>query len=190
MRHIFASGETAFVAKTNKNKRIEIYSFFPCDRAGCDCQRLIIETRKKLSEMQEKDRIAFMSEKKVLVCPRNKKGLNRYVVECKTCGEVLGYCWAKDATLTDWCDFHYTNWTDGAEWHGCLTPHVSPITQQLCLECCCGEDTRDFRANMTLSAKEASLKEEKNMIGREFDKSDSKFKVRKVMANVLPFKGG
>ena len=190
MRHILASEETSLVAKTNKNKRIEIYSFFPCDRAGCDCQKLIMETRKKLSEMQEKDRIAFMSTKKVLECLKNKKGLNRYIVECKTCKEALGYCWAKDESLKDWCDFHYVNWTDGKEWHGCLTPHVSPITQQLCLECCCGEDTRDFRANMTLTARKAYEIEEKNIIGREFNKEDSRFKVRKVIANVIPFKGG
>lgn len=190
MRHIFASRETSVVAKINKNKKIEIYSFFPCDKASCACQKVIVDTKKKLSAMVEKDRMNFMIDKKVLVCPRSKIGLNRYVVECKKCKEVLGYCWASDSSLKDWCDFHYVNWTDGEEWHGCLTPHVSPITEQLCLECCCGEDTRDFRANMTLSAKIAIQKEESNRVGREFNKKDSKFSVRKVMANMLPFKGG
>lgn len=112
-------------------------------------------------------------------------GMRRYEVTCKACGEVMGYCWATDNTLGDWCEFHFTQWKDGKRWHGCMTPHISPVTEQLCLECCCGQDTRDFRANTTLSARVASRIEERNRVGREFGKPDSKFLVRIVSKNVI-----
>ncbi len=190
IRHILASREVSVVAQHSKNKKVEIYSFFPCDRADCQCQKIIVDFKKQIAQLNEGRRQELIEKQKLLVCPRDKKRLNRYAITCRNCGELLGYCWASDPSLKDWCDFHYVQWTDGNEWHGCLTPHVSPITQELCLECCCGEDTRDFRANMTLTAKNAFSIEERNKVGRSFNKSDSKFLVRKVKTDVLPFKKG
>lgn len=187
-RKIYASGEMIELAKKAKNKKVQVYSFFPVDPSFCECQKEIIKLKKKLAEMPPKKREAYMREIKHFTCPRSKIGLNRYRIVCKACGKVQGYCWASDASLKDWCDFHYVSWTDGKEWYGCLTPHVSPITQQLCLECTCGQDTRDFRANMTLNPKVAFDIEQKNKVGREYGKSNSKFSVRKVRLNVLPFK--
>jgi len=188
IRKIFSSRETNVMAKKAKNKKVQIMSFFPIDRFDCECAKDILEWKKKLATSPEKDRASLMSKQGYLTCSHNKEGMRRRVITCKNCKEVLGYCWATDDTLKDWCDFHYIQWSDGEEWHGCFTPHISPITQQLCLECCCGADTRDFSANMTLPGKVAYRIEEKNKIGRKFGEKDSKFQTRIVSANVLPFK--
>ena len=190
MRKIFASGEVGREAKLSYNKKIEIYSFFPNDRANCVCQPMVLEWKGKLATLSSDKKNELLQKESYLECPRSKVGLNRYQITCKKCQETLGYCWASDSSLKDFCDFHYVSWSDGKEWHGCFTPHISPITQQLCFECACGEDTRDFRANMTLPYDIASEKERVNSIGREFGKSDSKFKVRQVGIDVIPFKKG
>lgn len=187
MRKIFASGETNTAVANSLNKRVEIYSFFPNDRAGCECQKMVLGWKKKLAETPPNKRKGLIQEAGFLVCPRDKTGMQRYKITCKNCKETLGYCWATDNTLRDFCDFHYVSWTDGIEWHGCLTPHISPITEQLCFECCCGEDTRDFRANMTLPGSVACQKEELCRIGRDFGKATSKFSTRIVGGSVLPF---
>lgn len=188
MRKILASTEMKVEALRSKNKKVEIYAFFPNDRADCECQKMVLEWKKKLAPLPSNKRKGLIQEAGFLVCPRDKAGMNRYKITCKNCKETLGYCWATDSTLKDFCDFHYVSWTDGQEWHGCLTPHISPITEQLCFECCCGEDTRDFRANMTLSGKVAYQKEELCKVGRDFGKANSKFSVRIVSSSVLPFK--
>ena len=187
MRKIFTSKDTGCVASQNATGKVEVYSFFPNDKASCECQPIVLEFKKKLAMLNEGDRKKLLSETKRLICPRDKKGMFRYKITCKNCGEVLGYCWATDNTLKDWCDFHYVCWADETEWHGCLTPHISPITEQLCLECTCGSDTRDFRANMTLPYKTTSAIELINRIGRDFGKASSYFSVSKTTANVLPF---
>lgn len=186
-RKIFASRETNVVAMNSKNKRVEVYSFFPNDHADCECQKLVLEWKQKLVSLPTDKREALVKDTKFIVCPRDKTGMKRYKITCKNCGETLGFCWATDSTLKDFCDFHYVSWSDGIEWHGCLTPHISPITEQLCLECCCGQDTRDFRANMTLPGKIAYEKEELCKIGRDFGKALSKFSTRVVSGSVLPF---
>lgn len=173
--------------KASKLKKIEIYSFLPIDRADCPCQPEILKMKGKLAEMPPNKREQFVKDTKVFVCPKNKTGYNRYELECKNCHQILGYCWASTPELLDWFDFHFTQWTDGKFWYGCFTPHISPITQKLCLECTCGQDTRDFRANMTMPSKLSTMIEDSNKVGRDFGKSDSKFEVRQVLANVLPF---
>jgi len=190
MRKINASKETFYLAKKSPNNKIQVYSFFPIDRATCSCAELIKEWKQKLIPLNEEQRRNAVNKKKFLTCPRDKTNLNRYKISCKACKETLGYCYASDSTLTDWCDFHYVQWTDGITWRGCLTPHISPITEKLCLECCCGKDTRDFRANMTLSPKKVDMIESINKVGREFGSRKSKFSVRKVASNMLPFKKG
>lgn len=187
MRKIFASREMAKLAKQSDDGKVQVYSFFPIDRADCECQKMIKEWKEKLATMSEEKRNAVIQETKYLVCPRDKTGMRRRKITCKNCDEVLGYVWATDNTLKDWCDLHYVNWTDGKEWYGCLTPHISPITEQLCFECCCGQDTRDFRANMTLPTKTAFEIEEENKVGREFGETNSKFTSRIVSQNIVAF---
>ncbi len=180
--------------------KIEVYSFFPVDRASCECHLLIHQWKEKLAMLSGGKRREAVSTQGFITCPRSKVGMKRYKITCKNCNEIQGYCWAKDSTLKDWCDFHYINWAGKHKkiknkkvdyeylWKGCFTPHISPITEQLCMECSCGQDTRDFRGNMTLAPKRAYDIEEENKIGREFGKSNSKFKVNGVANNVIPFK--
>ncbi len=186
-RKIFASKEMSDRAAISGGK-IEIYSFFPIDRFSCGCQQTIHEWKEKLAMLSGSGKEEAVLRQEFIVCPRSKAGMKRYQVSCKNCNEVQGYCWATDKTLTDWCDFHYVNWNDGEQWYGCLSPHISPITEQLCLECACGYDTRDFRLNMTLPGKVAYEIEKKNKIGRDFGKADSKFNVSVVADDVVIFK--
>lgn len=185
MRHIFSSQETNYIANSSSAKKVAVYSKFPIDKASCVCYPMIVKESKNLANMKEKERVARLHEKGSWECPRDKTGMTRFVIICKKCKQIQGYCWATDASLKDWCDFHYYQWSDGEVWRGCLTPHISPITEQLCLECCCGQDTRDFRPNMTISPNMAARKEALNKIGREFNQTNSKFLVRKFTGNVL-----
>jgi hypothetical protein len=187
MRIIPVSRETSELVASLPEKKLEIYSYLPCDRAGCPCQDTIMQWKRNVKNLTESQRVSNMEDNKFIVCPRDKTGMKRYQIICNNCGETLGYCWATDNTLSDWCDFHYTQWTDGTYWYGCFTPHISPVTQELCFECCCGQDTRDFKANMKLPYNVAMSIEASNSVGREFGQADSKFKVRKVSAGVLAF---
>lgn len=181
-----ASGEIKAKALASGG-RVEFYSFFPIDRASCDCHQMIHDWKQKLAPLSGEGSKEAVARQRFLVCPRSKVGMKRHKVDCINCGETQGYCWATDQTLKDWCDFHYTNWSDGNKWYGCIGPHVSPITEQLHLECACGQDTRDFRANMNMDPKKAHAIEKENQKGREFGRSDSKFKVSVVGDNVVAF---
>lgn len=183
-RKIFASAEIGLQAKASSNGMVQVYSFFPVDRANCPCQAVGLEWKRKLAKANESERSQLLSETPFLTCPRNKEGMQKYKVTCNNCGDILGDCWAVDATLQDWCDFHYIQWTKGDFWHGCFTPHISPVTEQLCFECCCGQDTRDFRANMTMNEKRAIRIEDKNSVGRNLGKDDSKF-LATIVKNVV-----
>jgi len=133
---------------------------------------------------------------KRIIAPRGKTpvteglavGMKQYEVTCKACKEIMGYCWATDSTLKDWREFHFVQWESKKKWHGCLTPHISPVTEQLCLECCCGQDTRDFRANTTLPSRIISKIEKKNIVGRDFGNSDSKFLTKEIKKATISFK--
>ena len=187
----------SILAQKSPNKKVQVYGFFPVDRANCDCKEMIKKWKLKLAELSDTQRRELIEKTKFLECPRDKTGMKRYEISCSGCGDLVGYCWATDPTLTHWCDFHYVQWVQGRkirnkddyawEWRGCFTPHVSPVTEQLCIECCCGQDTRDFRANMTLPAGSAMAIENENRKGRAFNRLDSKFKVSLVEAKMLPF---
>ena len=166
--------------KLAKQKKVKIYSFFPIDRGDCECQKMIREWKDKLLLIRPKDREAEIEKTGFLECPRSKDGMRRFEITCKKCGEVQGRCWASDETLEDFFDFHYTNWTNGKKWFGCFTPNISPISQKLTLECTCGQDTRDFRANQTLPGEIAEGLENSNRIGRDFGKPNSKFLVMEI----------
>lgn len=184
-RVIYASRDLETKMKLLKQKKLVVYSFFPIDRGNCDCQQMIRDWKDKLSILPPKQRDAEKEKVSHLECPRDKTGMNRYELSCKGCGEVVGYCWATDETLNDFCDFHYVSTSDGRQWKGCYTPNISPIDETIGIECCCGVDSRDMRANMTLPGKIAYEMEEENKRGREFGKANSKFKVRKVSVDSL-----
>ncbi len=185
-RHIIASRDTYEKMKIRKLKRLDVFSFFPVDPASCPCQVMIEQWKDKLAAMSETERNKVVEQTQHLTCPRDKSGMNRYEIKCAKCGAVQGYCWATDATLKDFCDFHYVQWTDGNEWFGNLTPNISPIDGSLGLECTCSNDTRDFRANQTMSLLQSIKIEESNREGREFSKPGAKFTVHKITAKMKP----
>lgn len=177
-RKIYASREAGFQAEHSSSGIVKVYSFFPVDKANCECAELVAQWQKRLGEATAKEQQQLLAKQQSITCPRSKVGLNRYEILCRMCGQRQGYCWASDATLHDWCDFHYIQWTPGDYWRGCFTPHISPVSQQLCLECCCGNDTRDFRANATLAKHVAERLELQNSTGRRFGNRQSKFAVQ------------
>lgn len=177
MRTIYASKETSFQVSQAPAKKVQVYSFFPIDRADCECAKLIHEWKMRFGTATTAEKQDLIANTPYITCPRDKTTLNRYKIVCANCKQIQGYCWASTPDLLDWCDFHYFQWTTGDYWRGCFTPHVSPVTEQLCLECCCGQDTRDFRANMKLPQIIAETKERQNAIGRAFNKKNSKFLV-------------
>lgn len=176
MRTIMASNDTSVKMQLAKQERLEVYSYFPIDQPSCPCQIVIERLKDRWGQMPQLDVHSEVHQNRVFVCPHDKTGYNRYQVICNECSEVAGYCWAKDATLQDYFDFHYYQYTDGQVWHGCLTPNISPIDLKLGIECCCGNDTRDFRANLTLPRRQAMIKESQNSEGRAFGKPGSKFR--------------
>ncbi len=185
MRKIYASRETSFEAEHSRMKVVKVYGFFPIDRADCVCQKEIIAWKRRLGEASEKERHLLIAQTPHLECTRDKTGMTRYGVFCSMCNQLQGVCWATDPTLKDWCDFHYVQWTKGDYWRGCLTPHISPISQKLLFECTCGQDTRDFRANMTLPQRVAEEKELENAEGRVMGLPDSKFYAKKFRKDML-----
>lgn len=155
------------IEQFKKEGKVEIVGLFPVDRFNCPCQEI------KATDFEKGIR-------KFIDCPKAKElGYKLYQVFCNQCGELQGYCYAKDEILKDYCDFHYIQWVEKNkkkyEWHGCFTPHLSPIDYKLCLECSCGNDTRDFRANTTLPFKDAQRLEFRNSKGRNFGLNESKF---------------
>lgn len=172
---LIASKEALEKLKRSKAGKLEIYSFFPCDKPDCECLDLVIEEKKKMESMSTSEKDKYMETVGYIKCPRNHKGMRKYKIICNTCGEVMGYLWATSYKLEDWCDFHYYQYLDKNGWHGCKTPNVSPIDGKLTIECCCGEDTRDFRLNKKLPSSIAEEMEELNGTGREFGKENSKF---------------
>lgn len=182
---IFASRETELIAKASKAKNVQVYSFFPVDRADCPCQKMIGEWKRKMALENEEGRKRLLETTPFLTCPKDKTNMQRYEIVCTNCNDVQGYCYALNDNLDGWCDFHYVQWTKGDYWRGCLTPHISPVTQKLLFECCCGNDTRDFRPNMTLSKTQADKLEKSAMQGRELNQRNSKFVTRKVAKKVI-----
>lgn len=180
IRQIPNSQEAAYQAAQSPAKIVKVYSMFPVDRADCPCAKVIQEWQLRLGKATQAERQQLIEEHPFIICPRDKSKMRRYEVICSKCNQRQGYLWATTPTLEDWCDFHYVQWTPGDYWRGCFTPHISPVTEELCFECCCGNDTRDFRANMTLPAVIANQHEARNRYGRKFGRKESKFFVRLV----------
>lgn len=106
---------------------------------------------------------------------KDKDGRKKYSITCARCGDKVAYCWARDEKLTDWCDLHYISWHDKESWRGAMAVNVSPIDGRLGFECCCGEDTRDYRASTNLPPIQKELLVQYMMKHRDFGTKDSKF---------------
>lgn len=166
--------------KLSKKKKAYVYGFFPVDKHDCACKDTVSEWKDKLKQMNDEQRQKELAKTKFLECPRDKTGMKRYKIVCNQCKKAQGYLWATDENMTDWCDFHYVQWHYGTNWYGCYTPHNSPIDGTLCIECTCGNDTRDFRLNRSLPKKIANKLEKKNKIGRKWGQLNSKFSLKLV----------
>ena len=154
----------------NKNNLEEFVGQTPADKSDCSCQKLI---RKMLDEVGKGSKPYYIQ------CDRKSVGYKHYEIICNNCGHTLARCWAKDETLKDYFDLHYVCSTDGENWYGAMSLNLSPIDAKIGLECSCGQDTRDFRANTTLPSKKLKDKISANAIGKDFAKADSKFKVER-----------
>lgn len=152
-----------------------IYSFYPIDKYDCQCQRSIMETSMKLSTMSPNQVIAYKNLVGAVHCPKQKDGYHFYKLFCNNCHEQVADCFSKDDTLTDYFDLHYICRHDGKFWQGALAINISPVDGMIGIECCCGNDTRDFRLNNSLSEADKLLKIAENMKGREWGKLSSKF---------------
>lgn len=180
MRLISASRETELVLKSTKRKKLVVDSFFYIDPPNDISEKHIVDWKDKMFQMTEAQKEKNLTEIDHIDSPLVNDEMNKYGIFCKKCKELQGFVHAKNKFLDNWCNFHYRQWTDGENWYGCFSPHVSPITGKLCLECTCGQDTRDFSINKTLPGAIAYMKEQNNKIGREYGKNNSKFLVKKV----------
>lgn len=182
MRKIAASNEVKKSLKRNKQDKVEITAFFFIDPPNEKSNNALTKLRSDIYQMSDKKKIQYINENPLITSPlvEGNPNLKRYAIRCNECGEVQGVVMAEDSALTNWCDFHYYQWSDGNEWRGCFAPHVSPITGELCLECCCGQDTRDFTLNKSLPKMFAEQKERENKVGRQFGRNNSKFRLEEL----------
>lgn len=161
--------------KNTGKKKDRIVGFFPVDPHDCDCRFKIDEYKAKFAEMNKAQR------KGRLVCPKDRKGYNPYKVICTSCDAVLAHLWSKTKRVTtDWCDLHYICEYDKDKWTGAKSVHISPVDGQLCFECTCGVDSRDFRANSSLPPQKALSIEKANAKGRAFGYRNSKFRLEEL----------
>ena len=149
MRKVSVSKEAKRQLTQEGKLKKKIVSWFPVDLPDCECQPILVEMRKNPTMMG------------YLTCPKDKTGYKQYEVKCK-CGNDIAVLWAKDETLTEWCDLHYLCEHNKKTWKGCMAVNISPIDLTLGFECTCGNDTRDFSANTTLSPKDKENKIKEN----------------------------
>lgn len=152
-----------------ENHRV-IVSAVPHDKPDCACLPLIYDYQIKK---------AYNPALAPMECPADKTDMEQYHIVCTVCKSKVAQLYSADETMSNFCDLHYICETDGQKWFGAFTLNLSPIDGILGIECACGNDTRDFRANKTLSPKQISKIESVNSVGRIFGKPDSKFKLVK-----------
>lgn len=112
--------------------RIDIVSWRPYDPPECICEHKVNKQAKSGSKLH-------------FECPRDKKGLRKYRVLCKSCGDMLAYFYAARPKLKDYCDLHYTSWFNKDSWHGCLGLNINAMTSEIRFECCCGNKAVEDR---------------------------------------------
>lgn len=184
--------------KLLNKEEVKIVSFLPIDSKDCDCFKVIKDWVERLSNIRPEDVARVQKDMGMINCP-SMVGKKHYEIRCGVCGDLVAYVHATDESLKDWCNLHYVSeakliktyyFVDVVgkkgklkkekresyygEWHGCMTPNVSPIDGKFGFECACGNDSRDFRlAHLTTDIVKAKIKE--NMIGREFNQENSKY---------------
>lgn len=145
--------------KFNKSNRAIVVAHFPNDPDNCKCGNRVLNEKMKLSILSEREKQVYLSQSTPIECPRVKeKGFKKYQIFCKNCKELVGFIHSKDKYLSDWCNFHYVNTSDGKNWYGALTPNINPKTGELGIECTCGIDTRKPKSE-----------------GKDFGRANSKF---------------
>ena len=132
------------------------------------------EILREMALMNFGDRERFI-EKGPIDFVTDKGKRKKYDITCTRCGEKVAYVWAKNDKLDDWCDLHYICGYNKDSWFGAMAINVSPIDGKLGIECACGEDTRDYRANKTMAPIQKNLMIEYVMKHRDFATPDSKF---------------
>jgi hypothetical protein len=160
------------VSNEQRGKADLIISPIPIDRPNCKCKPKI-----KAAAMQARK---TGKKPKWVSCPRDKSNMQAYKIVCKRCGEVVGLVYATDKYMSDWCDLHYVTRTDGKFWYGTRAINISPVDDKVGIECSCGNDTRDFRANTTMNPADALKIAESNMKGRDFGKKNSRFFLKEI----------
>lgn len=165
--------------KKQNIKRKIVVGFFPADPYWCECMPLVNQYKHDFSHLKPKEVAEAKYKMEYLRCPRNKSNLTKYNIYCKNCKEQVAFCYAKDESLIDYCDFHYISYHDGKFWQGALGINISPGARMgesiIGIECCCGQDTRDFRFNTTLPESKKQEMVKKCFQGRDFGKSSSCF---------------
>jgi hypothetical protein len=132
------------------------------------------EIMREMTLMSAVDRERFI-DKGPIDFVVDKDGRQKYELYCSGCGEKVAYVWARNEKLDDWCDLHYLCSYNKESWKGALAINVSPIDGKIGIECACGEDTRDHRANKTLPPIAKRLMIEYSMKHRDFGDSNSRF---------------
>lgn len=143
-----------------KGERLVTEAYLPNDKPSCKCDSMKLREQQKIAQMNDNQRQSYIS-KRIMHCQRTKEAdMKPYKIICNNCGEHVANVYSIDESLSDWCDFHYINATDGEHWYGAITPNVNPYDYKIGIECACGIDTRKI-----------------NSEGREFGQKDSKFKL-------------
>lgn len=177
IRTIPVSQSTKEFLASKKTGGQYIFSFFPVDGWDCECVPVIQDWQVKFASMNENERRATILRLDHLECPKDKTGLKLFTITCDNCGATIAKCWAKDATLAEFCDLHYISEHNGETWRGCMTINISPLDKKLGFECTCGADTRDFRTRKSnLHGEALNRKIVETQKGRDFGLNDSKFK--------------
>lgn len=158
------SKETA--NKITGNKWVRTVSQIPYDKYDCKCKPLVENYFKQVANGQKPDYVE---------CNHHHEYYNQYEIICNNCNNVVANCWSSDGSLSDYFDLHYVCENNGKNWRGAMSLNISPIDGKLGIECACGQDTRDFRANNTLPLKEKNQRIIEGLKGREFGKGNSKF---------------
>lgn len=111
-------------------KRIDFLGLTPIDPRGCECGGLIkaaINLSQNLRKPLQRVECSRVSE----------KGMRKYRIVCKKCGEVLAYFYNTKPVLdNNYCDLHYTTWYDKDGKRGCAC--VNQNKDLVNFECHCG----------------------------------------------------
>ena len=139
------SAETKLYMFDKNIKDLGIISLFPITRPKTADFFETLSEKDRFSRltpaqrMEQQERIGFIT-----LPDEYKKGMKKYNILCKKCGEVIAFCWATGENMADWTDLHYISKTNGHFWRGCMAVNINPKRPNgpVGFECACGQDTR------------------------------------------------